>query len=46
MLKSRVKLDILKNYAFNDFFVGMSAEYNRNWDETAFTIKGKYKNVE
>lgn len=36
----------LKNYAFNDFFVGMSAEYNRNWDETAFTIKGKYKNVE
>ena len=35
----------LKNYSFNDFFVGVSAEYNRNWDETLFTFKGKYKNV-
>jgi len=35
----------IKNYSFNDFFTGMSAEYNRNWDETAFTFKGKYKNV-
>jgi ribonucleotide reductase beta subunit family protein with ferritin-like domain len=35
----------IKNYAFNDFFTGMSAEYKRNWDETAFTFKGKYANV-
>jgi ribonucleoside-diphosphate reductase beta chain len=34
----------IKNYAFNDFFTGMSAEYSRNWDETAFKFKGKYKN--
>ena len=35
----------IKNYSFNDFFTGMSADYNRNWDETAFTFKGKYKNA-
>lgn len=35
----------IANYNFNDFFTGMSAEYNRNWDESAFKFKGKYKNV-
>lgn len=35
----------IKNYGFNDAFVGMSNEYKRSWDETKFTIKGKYKNV-
>jgi ribonucleoside-diphosphate reductase beta chain len=34
----------IKNYGFNDAFVGMSNEYKRSWDETKFTIKGKYKN--
>lgn len=36
----------IKNYGFNDAFVGLSNEYKRSWDETKFTIKGKYKNVE
>ena len=35
----------IKNYGFNDAFVGMSNEYKRGWDETKFTIKGKYKNA-
>jgi ribonucleoside-diphosphate reductase beta chain len=35
----------IKNYGFNDAFVGMSNEYHRAWDESKFTIKGKYKNV-
>jgi ribonucleotide reductase beta subunit family protein with ferritin-like domain len=35
----------IKNYGFNDAFVGMSNEYHRAWDESKFTIKGKYKNA-
>jgi ribonucleotide reductase beta subunit family protein with ferritin-like domain len=27
----------INNYQFNDFFSGQGREYNRNWDESAFT---------
>ena len=30
----------INDYQFNDFFSGQGREYNRNWDETAFTWKG------
>lgn len=30
----------INDYQFNDFFSGQGREYNRNWDEMAFTWKG------
>lgn len=33
--------DAINNYKFNDFFSGMGSQYNRNWDESAFTWKTK-----
>ena len=36
----------IRNYGFNDAFVGMSNEYKRSWDESKFVIKGKYTNIQ
>lgn len=30
----------IRNYQFNDFFSGIGAQYNRNWDKAAFVWKG------
>jgi ribonucleotide reductase beta subunit family protein with ferritin-like domain len=31
----------INDYSFNDFFSGMGNQYHRNWDQSAFTWKGK-----
>ena len=31
----------INDYSFNDFFSGMSNQYHRNWDETAFVWKAE-----
>ena len=36
----------INDYTFNDFFSGMSSQYHRNWDETAFTWNTTNKDTE
>lgn len=31
----------INDYSFNDFFSGLGNQYHRNWDQSAFTWKGK-----
>ena len=31
----------INDYQYNDFFAGQGNQYNRNWDETAFSWKGQ-----
>jgi ribonucleotide reductase beta subunit family protein with ferritin-like domain len=31
----------INDYQYNDFFAGQGNQYNRNWDETAFSWKGE-----
>ena len=36
----------INDYTFNDFFSGISAEYHRSWDETAFVWKQEEMSIE